>query len=249
MTPPRLAPLPAAYDPALAQADRDLASLADRLAASTARDWSLLLGGPSGTGKSAFARHLAGRLGLRLIEQRGSDLLDPFVGGTEAKIARAFCEAAERRAVLLIDEAESFLFDRRQATRSWEGSMVNELLRWMEHHPAPFIATTNLADTLDPATQRRFTLTLRFRSLSPGRAASLFAATFGTALPAGQPPLEGVTPGDVGVVAKRARLLGEADPATLADWVRAEAEARGEGRAGAGFHPPAREPSLDARMR
>ncbi|NJR80368.1 AAA family ATPase [Sphingomonas corticis] len=240
--PLRVVPRPAIYDPSLAQADQDLAQIAARLAATPSRGWSLLLAGPPGTGKSAYARHLAHMLGIEVQEQRGSDLLSPYVGGTEANIARAFRDTAERGAMLLIDEADTFLFDRRTATRSWEGSMVNEMLRWMEHHPAPFVATTNLADTLDPATQRRFTLTVRFRTLTPARAAALFAATFGLALPAGAPPLEGVTPGDVGVVAKRAGVLGERDPTTLAAWIRAEAEARGAGGARTGFHLPAREP-------
>ncbi|WP_232493846.1 AAA family ATPase [Novosphingobium kaempferiae] len=53
--------------------------------------WSLLLSGPSGTGKSAYARHLAQRMGLEVEDCRGADLLSPYVGGTEAKIARRRC--------------------------------------------------------------------------------------------------------------------------------------------------------------
>lgn len=124
--------------------------------------------------------------------------------------------------------------------------MVAEMLRWMEHHPAPFIATTNRADVLDPATRRRFTLVVQFRSLTPARAAALFAAVFGAPLPAGSPPLEGVTPGDIGVVAKRARLLDEIAPAVLADWVCAEVEARDGAGTHAGFHLPARQATLAA---
>lgn len=232
--PPEPFALPAAYDPALAFADCDLEGLAGRLQATPDRGWSLLLSGPSGTGKSAYARHLADRLGVALIERRGSDLLGMFVGETEAQIARAFAEAAQGGALLLIDEADDFLSDRREATRSWERSMVNEMLRQMETLRAPFVATTNLADRLDPATQRRFTMHARFRALDPGRAASLYAASFGHALPNGV-ALEGQTPGDFAVVAKRAKLLGEGNPLRLVHWLRAEAAARGEGRAVMGF--------------
>lgn len=236
---PGTARRPLNYDPALAQADRDLGVLADRLAGAPWRTWSLLLSGPSGTGKSAYARHLAERLGIGVEERRGSDLLDPYVGGTEAKIAAAFRDAGRAGALLLIDEADDFLFDRRRAERSWESAMVNEMLRAMERQAGPFVATTNLADLLDPAAQRRFTLHVRFRALTPGRAAALFAATFGRALPAGTEPLDALTPGDFAVVSDRARLLGEADPAVLVRELRAEAEARGHGGGRAGFHPPA----------
>ena len=89
--------------------------------------------------------------------------------------------------------------------------MVNEMLRWMEGLRAPFVATTNLAHGLDPATQRRFTLRVVFRTLTPARAAGLFERYFGAVLPAGMAPLEGLTPGDFGVVAARAAQLGERD--------------------------------------
>ena len=239
-------PMPVTYDTRFAQADQDLTALTERLVAAPARGWSLLLAGPPGTGKSAWARHLASQLGIDVEEKRGSDLLGMYVGETEGNIARAFRESADRGAMLLIDEADAFLFDRKDATRSWETGMVAEMLRWMEHHPAPFVATTNRADSLDPATQRRFTLNLEFSSLTPARAAALFTAVFGTPLPTGAQPLEGVTPGDVGVVAKRAQLLGEMAPAVLADWVRAEVEARDGGAICTGFHLPARQAIIAA---
>ena len=38
--------------------------------------------------------------------------------------------------MLIFDEADSFLFDRREAVRSWEVTQVNEMLTWMEHLPS-----------------------------------------------------------------------------------------------------------------
>ncbi len=143
LTPRPVLPPASVYDPGFAQADQDLTTLGQQLAATPGRGWSLLLAGPSGSGKSAWVRYLAAQLGIEVEEKRGSDLLSKLVGGTEAAIADAFRQSAERGTMLLIDEADTFLFDRRSVERSWEASMVNELLRWMEHHPAPFIATTN----------------------------------------------------------------------------------------------------------
>jgi hypothetical protein len=58
---------------------------------------SFLLSGPPGAGKSAWVRHLAARTGLPVLHKRASDLLDPFVGGTEQNIAGAFAEARDTR--------------------------------------------------------------------------------------------------------------------------------------------------------
>lgn len=232
--PPSPVSLPSVYDPALTVADRDLDALASQLDKSEDRGWSLLLSGPSGTGKSAYARHLAERMQIELVERRGSDLLGMFVGETEAKIAAAFHEAARCKGILLIDEADDFLSDRRNAQRGWERSMVNEMLRQMETLKAPFVATTNLADDLDPATQRRFTIRIAFRSLDEARASAQFRRWFGLAPPRGV-RVEGLTPGDFAVVMRRANLLGEANPETLIAWLDDERAARGEAGRPIGF--------------
>ena len=65
--------------------------------------------GPSGTGKSEFARHLADTLDKVLISKRASDLLDPYVGMTEKFLKAMFEQAKDEDAVLLLDEADSFL--------------------------------------------------------------------------------------------------------------------------------------------
>ena len=103
------------YDPALSVADVDLAALGCQLNQAGDPGWSLLLSGPSGTGKSAYARHLAEQLGMEVLEKRGSDLLNPFVGGTDQLMAEAFHEAARSGAMLLIDEADDFLANRAEA--------------------------------------------------------------------------------------------------------------------------------------
>jgi transitional endoplasmic reticulum ATPase len=229
----------ATYDPLLSKADTDLALLAERLAGAPDKGWSLLLSGPSGTGKSAFARHLAVRMGIEVEYRRCSDLMSPYVGETEQNIAEAFATAAEREALLLIDEADSFLYRREAGQRSWEVSQVNEMLVQMEHLRAPFVATTNLADKLDPASQRRFTLRVAFQTMTLQQARLLFRAHFGQDWPPQRPVHDGQTPGDFAVVAHRAQLLGEQDPLTVVRWLRDEIEARGNSVGGTmGFRLP-----------
>lgn len=216
-----------AYDPSLSVADVDLSELCSRMKQARASGWSILLSGPSGTGKSAYAWHLAEALGIEVIEKRGSDLLSPFVGGTEQLMAQSFHEAERAGALLLIDEADDFLTNREVANRSWERSMVNEMLRQMECLRHPFVATTNHAATLDPASQRRFTMRVAFQTLDARRALTLFERYFSTKYPASLVPPVDQTPGDFAVVAARADLLGISDPNVLAQWLRQEAEARG----------------------
>jgi len=82
--------------------------------------------------KSAFGKWIANLLDAPLIIKKGSDLLSMWVGGTEKNIANAFEEAERENAVLVFDEVDSFLQDRREANRSWEITQINELLTQME---------------------------------------------------------------------------------------------------------------------
>ncbi|MGH8189835.1 MAG: AAA family ATPase, partial [Rhodanobacteraceae bacterium] len=144
--------LPAHYDPAFVNADRDLRKLVAGLRqGSGAR---LCFYGPPGTGKTAFAHHLGKQLDRQVIVKRGSDLLGPYVGMTEALIADAFRRAGDENAILVIDEADGFLRDRTGANQPWEVTQVNELLTQMEAFEGIFIASTNLIDTLDAASLR-----------------------------------------------------------------------------------------------
>jgi transitional endoplasmic reticulum ATPase len=214
------------FDPALVNCDENLARLTERLVRPGAsRQWSLCLYGPPGAGKSQFARYLAAQLGMEVMQQRASDLLSMWVGESEKQIAAAFQTARARRAMLVIDEADSLLSDRRGAVRSWEVTQVNEMLTWMESHPLPFVCTTNLMDRIDQASLRRFTLKLRFAPLSPAQNTLAFERFFG--IVATRRLADDLTPGDFATVRRKRDLLGVADPSALADWLDEEAEAKG----------------------
>ena len=53
--------------------------------------------------------------------------------------------------MLVIDEADSVLFDRDHARHSWEISFTNEFLTRMEHFRGILICTTNRMKDLDGA--------------------------------------------------------------------------------------------------
>lgn len=151
--------------------DTPIASLAERLAA--AGQGRICLYGPSGTGKTAFGHFLAHQLGKRLLVKRASDLLSPLVGMAEKHMAEMFSEAIEDDAVLLLDEADSFLQDRSRARQSWEITQVNEMLTQLESFEGIFIASTNHMECLDRATLRRFDLKVRLDWLRPDQVSTL----------------------------------------------------------------------------
>ena len=93
-----------------------------------------------------------------------------WVGGSEKNIAKAFKDAVDDKALLLIDEVDSFLQNRQGASRSWEVTSVNEMLTQMEQFPGIFIASTNMMHGLDQAALRRFDLKVRFDYLLPEQA-------------------------------------------------------------------------------
>lgn len=178
------------------------------------RQGRLLLFGPSGTGKTGFAYHLSESVGLPLHHTRASDLLDPYVGGTEQNIADAFRKASRENAILLLDEADSLLTDRHSHHRSWETSQVNELLTQMECFQGILIASTNFEQRLDRAMARRFDFKLEFDFLRPEQAARLLMEVSGVkSLPSEVivklKTMRKLTPGDFAVVKRKTRLAGK----------------------------------------
>ncbi len=165
---------PGLYDIDHLNTSADLPGIAANLRKSPST--RLCLYGPPGTGKTSFGHWPANEIGQPLLIRKASDLLSPYVGVTEQKIARTFETAKQDGAVLLIDEVDSFLRDRTQTKHSWEVTQINEMLTQIESFPGILIASTNLIDQLDPASMRRFDIKLHFGYLLPDQASRLLVS-------------------------------------------------------------------------
>lgn len=127
---------------------------------------NLLFYGPPGTGKSELARYISEHLDRELVFKRYSDLQSKWVGAGEKNLKSAFADAEAEEAILVIDEADSLLFSRDRAIRSFEISFTNEFLTQMERFRGILICTTNRLKDLDHASIRRFNHKVEFNYLN-----------------------------------------------------------------------------------
>ncbi|RYF76187.1 MAG: AAA family ATPase [Comamonadaceae bacterium] len=205
---------------------------------------SLCFYGAPGTGKTALAEHLARAVGKPLMIKQASDLMSKYVGETEQNMAAMFREAEAEQAVLLLDEADSFLQDRRGAQRTYEVTEVNEMLQGMERFGGVFVCTTNLLDRLDQAALRRFTFKIRFMPLAATQRERMFvaealgddASRLSHELRARLSKLDQLCPGDFAAVKRQVEILAaEFTPEEFLEQLEAEHRIKPEVRESRGI--------------
>ena len=133
---------------------------------------ALFYGGP-GTGKTACAYELARRTGRDLFIVDVSKLRSKWVGESEKSVKAVFniyrklCKTTPLAPILLFNEADA-IFARRfenvdSSVDQMNNTMQNIILQEMEDLDGLLIATTNLANNLDPAFERRFIFKIEFK--------------------------------------------------------------------------------------
>jgi ATP-dependent 26S proteasome regulatory subunit len=121
--------------------------------------------GPPGTGKSMLAEAIAHSMGKKALMVEYPKITDRWFGETDKHIARIFKSAKANDLVVIMDEADSLLYDRGSfAAQEHDIRFVNIMLQELERFEGVIILTSNMDALLDPALERRIGLKIKFES-------------------------------------------------------------------------------------
>ena len=176
---------------------------------------AMLLFGPPGTGKTSFAKAVAGRLGWPFVELLPSKLGAQGASMMADELGRAFDDLLGlEQVVVFIDEVDDIASSR--AARPETQAVVNELLkaivRVREVPGRLLVCATNSIAALDPAVVRpgRFDLVIPIGPPDPGARLALLTDMLG-AIPGSAidpeamvEPTDGLTPADIASAIQRA---------------------------------------------
>ncbi len=137
----------------------------------------VLVYGPPGCGKTLLARATAGECGARFITAHLSEVLDPYIGGSEQRLSRIFQSArSETPSVLFLDEIEALGAKRSTSTSSHIAQLASHFLSEMDGVDANndgmlILAATNAPWAMDGAFLRPGRFDRMFFVPPPDRAA------------------------------------------------------------------------------
>jgi hypothetical protein len=143
------------------------------------QNMNILLFGAPGTGKTETVLQLAKASGREIMKVDISQSKSMWFGESEKLIKKIFKDYEQLKKeckldpILMFNEADAILATRKNNTSSsvaqTENAIQNILLEELENFQGIFIATTNLAENLDKAFDRRFLFKIKFQK--PGIAA------------------------------------------------------------------------------
>ncbi|MBR4147363.1 MAG: ATP-binding protein [Bacteroidales bacterium] len=138
--------------------------------------FTCLFYGAHGTGKTETVLQLARQSGRDIMQVNISQIKSMWVGESEKNIKeifdkyRAIVEKAAITPILLFNEADAIIGKRQEgaerAVDKMENSIQNIILQEMETLNGILIATTNLAQNMDKAFERRFLYKIKFNKPS-----------------------------------------------------------------------------------
>ena len=134
--------------------------------------FACLFYGAPGAGKTETVLQLARQTGRDIMQVNISQIKSCWVGESEKNIKALFDEyreivgRSEKTPILLFNEADAIISKRQEgaerAVDKMENSIQNIILQEMENLDGIMIATTNLAQNMDKAFERRFLYKIKF---------------------------------------------------------------------------------------
>ena len=135
---------------------------------------TVLLHGAPGTGKTEIVKQIAKETGRELVKVEISQSKSMWFGESEKVIKRiftdykSFAKECEQTPILLFNEADAIISKRKENRNSsvsqTENAIQNIILEELENFEGILVATTNLANNLDNAFERRFLFKIRFQN-------------------------------------------------------------------------------------
>ena len=134
--------------------------------------FTCLFYGEPGTGKTETVLQLARKTGRDIMQVNISEIKSMWVGESEKNIKQIFdsyrqkVEDCKMTPILLFNEADAIIGKRKEgaerAVEKMENTIQNIILQEMETLDGILIATTNLAQNMDKAFERRFLYKVKF---------------------------------------------------------------------------------------
>ena len=134
--------------------------------------FTCLFYGEPGTGKTETVLQLAKKTGRDIMQVNISEIKSMWVGESEKNIKQIFdsyrqkVEELKMTPILLFNEADAIIGKRKEgaerAVEKMENTIQNIILQEMETLDGILIATTNLAQNMDKAFERRFLYKVKF---------------------------------------------------------------------------------------
>ncbi|HXH78123.1 ATP-binding protein [Nocardioides sp.] len=124
-----------------------------------------LFAGPSGTGKTLAARHVAALLQLDVYRVDLASVVNKYIGETERNLDRVLGRAEELDVLLLLDEGDALMTRRTEVSTAndrYANLETNFLLQRLETFDGIVVVTSNAAARIDPAFLRRIDVTVDF---------------------------------------------------------------------------------------
>jgi hypothetical protein len=145
--------------------ERLLQHLGSAFATNSNRGVRALLTGASGTGKTLAAKIIAAELGIDLYRVDLGAVVNKYIGETEKNLHQVLSRAEALDVILLLDEGDALLGNRTEvktANDRYANLETNYLLQRLETYQGIVIVTTNAAQHIDRAFQRRMDVVVSF---------------------------------------------------------------------------------------